>query len=153
MSPVRFRTKLEGAASGSATGIVVPPKVVAALDHGQRPPVRVTIKGHTYRSTIAVMGGKSMIGVSAAIRKATGLSAGDAIEVVLELDTSPREVDMPADFAAALERNPAAKAFFATLSNSLQRYHVDNINGAKSDDTRQRRIDKSISLFVDNKPR
>ena len=94
-----------------------------------------------------------MIGVSAAIRKATGLSAGDAIEVVLELDTSPREVDMPADFAAALERNPAAKAFFATLSNSLQRYHVDNINGAKSDDTRQRRIDKSISLFVDNKPR
>ena len=153
MSGIRFRTKLEGASAGSATGIVVPPKVVAALDHGQRPPVRVTLNGYSYRSTVAMMGGKSMIGVSAAIRKATGLSAGDAIDVELELDTSPRDVDIPPEFAAALDRNPSAKAFFATLSNSLQRYHVDSINGAKSDDTRRRRIDKSIALLLDHKPR
>jgi hypothetical protein len=153
MTGIRFRTKLEGAATGSATGIVVPPKVVAALDHGQRPPVKVTLNGHTYRSTIAVMGGRSMIGVSALIRKATGLSAGDPVEVELELDTSPREVDIPPDFATALNRNPRAKKFFATLSNSLQRYHVDNISGAKTYDTRQCRIDKSIALFLDNKPR
>ena len=153
MSGIRFRTKLEGASAGSATGIVVPPKVVAALDHGQRPPVRVTLNGYSYRSTVAMMGGKSMIGVSAAIRKATGLSAGDAIDVELELDTSPRDVDIPPECAAALDRNPSAKAFFATLSNSLQRYHVDSINGAKSDDTRRRRIDKSIALLLDHKPR
>lgn len=153
MKPVRFKTTLQGAESGTATGIVVPPKLVEALGHGQRPPVRATVNGYEYRTTIAVMGGQHMFGVSAQVRKATGLAAGDSVDVALELDTSPREVDVPADFKKALKANPAAAAFFGTLSNSLQRYHVDNINGAKTDDTRKRRVDKAIGLFLDNKPR
>jgi uncharacterized protein YdeI (YjbR/CyaY-like superfamily) len=99
------------------------------------------------------MGGQHMFGVSAQIRKATGLAAGHAVDLALELDTSPREIDVPADFKKALRANPAAAAFFGTPSSSLQRYHIDNINGAQSDHTRQRRVDKAIALFLDNKPR
>ena len=153
MKPVRFKTTLQGAESGTATGIVVPPKLVEALGHGKRPPVRATVNGYEYRTTIAVMGGQYMFGVSAQIRKAAGLAAGDAVDVELELDTSTRDVDVPADLAKEFKANPAAAAFFGTLSNSLQRYHIDNINGAKSDDTRRRRVDKAIALFLDKKPR
>jgi uncharacterized protein YdeI (YjbR/CyaY-like superfamily) len=62
-------------------------------------------------------------------------------------------VNVPPDFAAALAADEQAGAFFGKLSNSMQRYHVDNIDGAKSADTRQRRIDKAITLFLDGKQR
>jgi uncharacterized protein YdeI (YjbR/CyaY-like superfamily) len=106
-----------------------------------------------YRTTMAVMGGRAMIPVSAAIRKAAGLSAGDAIDVTVTVDATPRSVDVPDDLAEAFTSNPNAGAFFAGLSNSLQRYHVDNINAAKAADTRQRRVDKTISLFLAGKAR
>jgi hypothetical protein len=150
---LRFSTTLHAAATGSATGIVVPPDLVEALGHGRRPPVKVTVNGHGYRTTVGVMGGDHLIPVSAAIRLATGLAAGDAIDVELELDTSPREVDVPPELQRALDAEPAAKAFFATLSNSLQRLHVENVNGAKTDETRQRRVEKAIALFLDGKAR
>jgi hypothetical protein len=138
---------------GNNTGIEVPPALVEQLGAGQRPPVVVTVNGHEFRSTVGVMSGKHLVGVSAAIRKETGLKGGDAIDVTLTLATAPREVDMPADFAAALDAAPGARAFFDGLSNSLQRYHVDNVNGAKTDDTRQRRIEKSVGLFLAGKQR
>jgi uncharacterized protein YdeI (YjbR/CyaY-like superfamily) len=94
-----------------------------------------------------------MIGISAAVRKETGLQGGDPIKVRLRVATAPREVDVPADFAAALAADDGAAAFFASLSNSLQRYHVDNINGAKAEETRQRRIAKAVDLFRQGKPR
>lgn len=138
---------------GNNTGIEVPPALIEQLGAGQRPPVQVTVNGYQFRSTVGVMKGKHLVGVSAAIRKETGLQGGDAIEVVLTLATAPREVDMPADFAAALDAQPAARQFFDGLSNSLQRYHVDNVNGAKTDETRQRRIEKSVGLFLEGKQR
>lgn len=85
--------------------------------------------------------------------KETGLAAGDRIEVALVVNDTPRAVDMPDDFSAALHENPGSAEFFADLSNSLQRYHLDQIEGAKTDETRRRRIDKAIGLFLEGKKR
>jgi uncharacterized protein YdeI (YjbR/CyaY-like superfamily) len=94
-----------------------------------------------------------MISISAAVRKATGLKGGDPIRVTLAVADTPREATVPADFAAALAADEQAGEFFGKLSNSMQRYHLDNITAAKSADTRQRRIDKAIALFRDGKQR
>jgi hypothetical protein len=150
-SSVSFDTTL--LAFGNNTGIEVPVELIAQLGAGQRPPVAVVVNGYEYRTTVGVMSGKHLVPVSAATRKASGLVAGDAIHVTLTVAAGPREVEMPTDFAAALEAKPEAAAFFGRLSNSVQRYHVDTINGAKTDDTRQRRIDKAIALFLAGKPR
>ena len=141
------------AANGNNTGIVVPVEAIERLGAGRRPPVLVDVNGYQYRSTVAVMGGKHMIGISAAVRKATGLQGGAPIRVTLTLAEGPREVDIPTDFAKALAVDPEAAAFFARLSNSLQGYHVDNINAAKAAETRQRRIDKAIALFQEGRKR
>ena len=146
-----FETTLAG--SGGTTGIVVPPEAVEALGAGRRPPVLVELGGHAYRSTVAVMGGQAMVSVSAAVRAATGLAAGDPVRVTLTLAPEPREVDVPPDLAAALSADEQAGAFFATLSNSLQRFHVDAVNGAKTDETRARRIDKAVALFRSGRKR
>ena len=135
------------AAMGNNTGIVVPVEVIEQLGAGTRPPVLVDVNGHEYRSTVAVMGGRHLISVSAAVRQATGLAGGDPIRVTLTVADTPREVDVPADLAAALAADERAGAFFATLSNSLQRYHVDNVTGAKTAETRQRRVEKAVELF------
>jgi Bacteriocin-protection, YdeI or OmpD-Associated/Domain of unknown function (DUF1905) len=148
---VTFETTV--AASGNKAGIVVPDEVIEQLAAGRRPPVLVSVNGYEYRNTVAVMGGRHMIGISAAVRSATGLTGGDPIRVTLTVADTPREVSVPADFAAALAADERARAFFEKLSNSMQRYHVDSINAAKSADTRQRRIDKAIALFLDGKPR
>jgi antitoxin component of MazEF toxin-antitoxin module len=140
------------AARGNNTGIVVPDDVIQQLAAGKRPPVVVDVNGYEYRSTVAVMGGTHMIGISAAIRKATGLKGGDPIRVSLTVADTPREVDVPEDFAAALQAAEVT-SFFEKLSNSLQRYHVDSINGAKTAETRQRRIEKAVALFRDGKQR
>ena len=141
------------AASGNNTGIVVPVEVIERLGAGRRPPVLVDVNGHVYRNTVGVMGGKHMISISAAVRKATGLKGGDPIRVTLTVAAGPREVDVPADLAEALAADPEAAAFFARLSNSLQRYHADNINGAKTPETRRRRIEKAIALFREGRKR
>lgn len=140
-------------ASGNNTGIVVPDSVIEQLGAGKRPPVVVEVNGYEYRSTVAVMGGQYLIGLSAAVRAATGLAAGDPIRVTLTLASSPRTVEVPTDLAEALDAQEGTRQFFDQLSNSLQRYHVDNINAAKSPDTRQRRIDKTVGLFREGKRR
>jgi hypothetical protein len=148
---VTFETTV--AASGNNTGIVVPDEVIGQLAAGKRPPVLVNVNGYEYRNTVGVMGGGHMISISAAVRSATGLKGGDPIRVTLTVADTAREMDVPADFAAALAADERARAFFEKLSNSMQRYHVGNINAAKSADTRQRRIDKAIALFLDGKQR
>lgn len=100
----------------TATGIRVPEELVEALGSGKRPPVKVTINGYTYRSTIAVMGGAYMVGVSAQNRIACGVSGGDSVKVDIELDTEERQVEVPADFAAALRTEPKAERTFNGLS-------------------------------------
>ncbi len=140
-------------ATGNNTGIVVPDEVIEQLAAGRRPPVLVSVNGYEYRTTAGVMGGRHMVSVSAAVRKATGLQAGDPVRVTLTVADTPREVVIPDDFAAALAADEQAGAFFGKLSNSLQRYHIDSITSAKSADTRQRRIDKAIALFRAGKQR
>ena len=142
----RFRTTiLQG--GKTATGIEVPAAAVANLGTSKRPPVRVTIKGYTYRSTVAVMRGKFMIGVSADVRTAAGVAGGETVDVDLELDTEPREVTVPPDFTAALDRDAAAKRTFDGLSYSNKYRYVYGIEGAMSAETRQRRIEKAISAL------
>lgn len=150
-STVSFETDLTG--FGNNTGIVVPPEVVDDLDAGKRPAVDVDLDGYRFRSTIGVVAGQSLISVSAAIRRDTGLAAGDPISVTLTLNDTPRDVSIPEDFATAMQRSAGIEEFFNALSNSLQRYHVDRITSAKTDETRQRRIDKAIGLFLEGKKR
>ncbi|MGO4597748.1 YdeI/OmpD-associated family protein [Terrabacter sp. 2RAF25] len=148
---VTFETTVR--AFGNNTGITVPDEVIEQLGRGRRPPVLVTVNGYEYRSTVAVMGGQYLIGLSAAVRGATGLGGGDPISVNLKVTDTPRDVDVPADFAGAMEGQESVRQFFDGLPNSLQRYHIDNINGAKTPETRQRRIDKAVGLFVAGKKR
>jgi hypothetical protein len=151
--PKRATFETTVAASGNNTGMVVPDEVIEQLAAGKRPAVLVNVNGYEYRNTVAVMGGQYMIGISAAIRKATGLKGGDPIRVTLTVADTPREVNVPADFAAALAADEAVEAFFGKLSNSLQRYHIDNVNAAKSAETRQRRIEKAVALFRNGQKR
>ena len=150
-SSVAFDTTVT--ATGNNTGIVVPDNLIERLGAGRRPAVVVNVNGYEYRNTVGVMGGKHLISISAAVRKETGLKGGDPIRVTLTVAETPRAVDVPGDFAAALAADTQAKAFFDKLSNSLQRYHVDTINAAKTTATRQRRIEKAISLFREGKQR
>ena len=137
----------------NAAGIEIPDEVVAALGKGKRPPVRITINGYTYRNTVAVMGGVFMVGVSAEHRAAAGLAAGDEVDVDIELDTAPRELAVPDDFAAALDADPEAERTFDGLSYSNRSWHVLSIDGAKTAETRQRRIEKSIATLHEGRPR
>lgn len=132
----------------TATGIEVPDDVVAALAGGKKPKVYVTINGHTYRSSVAVMGGTSLVGVSAENRAAAGVAAGDRITVDLRLDNDPRVVEVPEDFAAALAANPVAAAAWAKLSYSHQQQHVLAIEAAKAADTRARRVAGAITKLL-----
>lgn len=136
---MKFTTTLE-AAGRTATGLEVPAEVVEALGAGKRPKVAVTLHGHTYRTSIGVMGGRSLIPVSAEVRAASGVAAGDRVEVEVVLDDAPREVVVPDDLAAALDAEPGAAAAFAALSSSLQRRHVLAVEGAKAAETRARRV-------------
>jgi hypothetical protein len=140
-------------AVGNNTGIVIPDEIIEQLGAGRRPAVVVNVNGYEYRNTVGVMGGRHLISISAAVRKDTGLKVDDPVRVVLTLDDCPREVVVPSDLAAALSADPAAEAFFAKLSDSLRRYHVDNVNAAKTAETRQRRVDKAVTLFREGKQR
>ncbi len=140
---MRFRTKILPAGK-TAAGIEVPAKVVAALGSSKRPPVRATINGFTYRSTVAVMGGKFMLGVSNEVRKSAGVAAGETVDIDLDLDTEAREVPIPPDFAAALARSVKAKKFFEGLSYSRRLRLVIPID-VKDPETRKRRISETVA--------
>ena len=146
---MRFRTKILQSGK-TAAGIEVPAKVVAALGSSKRPPVRATINGYTYRSTVAVMGGKFMVGVPPVFREGAGVAAGDMVDVDLELDNAPREVELPADFAAALSRDAKAEKFFEGLSYSARLRLVTPIN-VKNPDVRKERIAKTVAQLREGK--
>ena len=149
---MRFRTTLlQG--DKTATGIRVPDEIVEALGQGKRPPVKVTINGFTYRSTIAVLSGEYMVGVSAENRAVAGVAGGDEVDVDIELDTEPRVVSVPPDLAAALDAEPSARRTFEGLSNSNKGWHVSQVEGARTDETRQRRIAKSVAALREGRVR
>ncbi|MEP7177951.1 MAG: YdeI/OmpD-associated family protein [Pseudonocardiales bacterium] len=128
----------------TATGIRVPDDVMTALGPSKRPKIRVTINGHTYRTSVASMGGSFVFGVSADVRSRAAVAAGDAVDVEVELDTEPREITVPADLGAALEDDTAAQRFFDGLSYSHQRRYVEWVESAKKAETRQRRVDQAV---------
>ena len=149
---MRFRTTVEQAGK-TATGIRIPDPIIEALGAGKRPAIRVTIGGFSYRSTVAVVGGAYMVGLSAENRAGAGVAGGDELDVDIELDTAPREVTVPADFAAALAAEPDARSTFDGLSYSNKSWHVLSIEGAKTDETRQRRIARSIGALKEGRIR
>lgn len=143
---MHFRANIE-LHGKTATGIQVPPEVVAGLGSSKRPAVRVTINGYTYRSTVAPMGDVFMLPLSAEHRAGAGVAAGDEVDVDIELDTEPREVEVPADLQQALDGDADARRFFENLSYSHKRRYVLSIEETKSAETRQRRIAKTIDML------
>ena len=139
---MKFEAELETNGK-TATGIEVPPGIVDALGSGKRPKVRVTLRDHTYRTTIAVMGGRYLIPVAADVRAAAGVSAGEHLTVTIELDDAPREVDVPADLAKAMKAAGVRDAF-DRLAFSHRKEHVRAVEEAKKPETRQRRIERCI---------
>lgn len=143
---MRFTTTVLQARK-TATGLPVPGSVIDALGAGKRPAVVVTLDGgYTYRSTVGVMNEQFLIPLSAEHRAASGLAAGDSVEVTLEVDTIPRTVDLPEDLASAFEA-AGVRAAFDTLSASRQRALVDPVLQAKAPETRQRRVDKAVETL------
>jgi hypothetical protein len=143
---VTFTVTLESAGR-TATGMEVPEAVVEQLGAGKRPPVKVTIGDYTYRSTVAVMGGRYMLGVSAEHRAGAGVAAGDTFDVTLELDTEPRTIDVPPDLAAALEDAGLTDAF-ERLAFTHRKEHVRAVEDAKKPETRARRIAKTVEMVA-----
>ena len=142
-----FTTTLE-AAGGNNVGIVVPEDIVASFDRGRRVPVLVTIDGgYSYRNTISSMGGRFLISFNAETRKATGRGAGDEVTVQLEADDAPRTVEVPEALASELAADPAAAAAWDALSYSKQRAHAEPIAAAKGEDTRTRRVAKTMAAL------
>jgi antitoxin component of MazEF toxin-antitoxin module len=149
---MRFHTTILKSGE-TATGFRVPDDVVEALGAGRRPKVRVTINGFTYRSSIATVDGSPMVGVSAENRAGAGVQGGDEVDVDIEVDTAPREVRVPRELAEALDAEPAARTTFDALSYSNKSWHAIQIESAKTDETRRRRLEKSIEALKQGKPR
>jgi Bacteriocin-protection, YdeI or OmpD-Associated/Domain of unknown function (DUF1905) len=139
---MRFSATVESSGM-TATAIEVPVEVVERFG-SRRPKVVATINGYTWRTSVASMGGRFMLGISGNVRSEAGIRAGDRVKVDLVPDTQQRTVDVPADFAAALHRQPAARPFFDGPPYSQQRWFVDGIESAKEPETRTRRIDAAV---------
>jgi Bacteriocin-protection, YdeI or OmpD-Associated/Domain of unknown function (DUF1905) len=140
---MKFRATVE-LGGKTATGIEVPGEVVTALSSGGRPPVTVTIGGHTYRTTVARMGGRYLIPLSAENRTAAGVAAGDQVDVDIEADIAPREVDVPPDLAEALAGDDAARATFDGLSFTHRKEWVRWVEEAKKPETRATRLARTV---------
>lgn len=140
-----FRTELLRT-GGNTMGMVVPDDVVEALGRGKRPPVVVTINGHSWRSSVAVMGGRFMVGVPSAERGPAGVEDGGTVDVSLALDAAPRDFEVPEDFASALAEAGQREAF-DRLAPSHRKEHVRAINEAKAPETRARRIAKAVETI------
>lgn len=139
-----FTTAVLKDSEKDATGIEIPEEVITALGKGKKPPVKVTLNGYTYRTTVAVMGGKFLIPLSAEHRNAAGVQGGEVVEVTIELDTEPRTVTVPDDLAQALSE-AGVKAAFDALAYSVRKEHVRQVESAKTAETRSRRIARIVA--------
>lgn len=135
---MRFRTEVEP--HEPMRGLEVPPDVVEALGGGARPRVTVTLHGHTWRTRVALLRGRHLIGLSNAQRAASGVQVGDHVDVDVELDTAPVTVEEPEDVTTALAADPAARRVFDGLTVSQRRQHVRHAEAARTAPTRERRV-------------
>lgn len=131
----------------TATGIAVPPEIVEGLGAGKQPLVKVTLNSYTYRSAIASMNGGYMVGVNADVREAAGVAAGDELDVDIVVDTEPRITPVPPELQRALDADPVAKQRFAALSNSKKQRLTIPIEKGKTDETRQRNVEKALAIL------
>jgi antitoxin component of MazEF toxin-antitoxin module len=133
--------------SGNATAVEIPDAVMASLGPEARPPVAISINGHSWRSRIALRDGKRLVGISAANREAAGIAEGEIIELDVSLDTAPREVEEPDDLKSALDASPPARAAFDKLPFGLKAKHVRDIEAATKPEVRARRIGKLVETL------
>lgn len=140
---VTFNTTIFQAEGKNATGIVVPAEAITALGGSKKPLVKVSLNGFTYRTAVGIYGTTFLIPVTAEHRQASGLKAGDAVEVILELDTEPRIIEVPDDLATALTE-AGVKATFDGLATSKRKEFVRQVEEAKTQETRERRIAKVV---------
>jgi hypothetical protein len=141
-----FQAEIKNAGGGGAF-VEVPFDVQAAFG-SKRPKVRALIEGVSYRGSLVRMGSDChILGILKDIRERTGKSFGDTIKVTVEADVEPRRVGLPPGFAAALRKEKAAQAYFNSLSYSHQREYAGYITEAKREETRAKRIAKTVELL------
>jgi len=133
---------------GSGTLLEVPFDVRAAFGEA-RAPVRGTVNGHPFRTTVAVYGGRYFLGFRREIREAAGFGDGDRLSVVLELDDEPRTVELPAELEAVLAADSEARAAFDRLSYTHRREYAEWVSGAKRDETRRARMERTAAMLRD----
>ena len=150
MAKKAFKTEL--LAEGGATGILIPFSVEKVFGSKARVPVRGTINGFAFRSSVFPMGGGNhFMAVNRATREGAGAKGGDTVSVVMEVDTEPRIVTAPADLKKALAGDKGAKAAFDKLSYTHKKEFVQWIEGAKKEETRARRIEKTLAMIAEGK--
>jgi hypothetical protein len=132
---------------GNNTGFVVPEDVVLGFGRGRRVPITVAIGDYRYRTTIVSMGGRFLFGVNSRQRQDTGLAAGDVVEVTIEVDDAPREVEVPPELQAALDADPAAKAAFERLAFTHRKEHARSVADAKAPETKARRVERVLEAL------
>lgn len=125
---------------GPAAAVVLTDDQIATLGGTKTPPVRFTIGATTLRGRIGRMGGENLLGFNKSVRGQLGVEAGDTVDILIELDTDPREVDLPPALAAALDADPALRAAFDALSPSRRKEHARSVAEAKRNETRDRRV-------------
>ncbi|TMB61667.1 MAG: DUF1905 domain-containing protein [Chloroflexi bacterium] len=145
MPELSFEGHLES--DQGACFIRVPPEVLTALGQRKRAPVKVTINATSFRTTIAVYGGKSYVGVRREIREAAGVTAGDQLTVGLEFDAELRTVDLPEALRVTLEGDSKAAAAFEKLSYTRKKEFVEWLMGAKQPETQRRRLAQVIAML------
>jgi Bacteriocin-protection, YdeI or OmpD-Associated/Domain of unknown function (DUF1905) len=144
MSAQRFVATLEQ--HGSGTVVVVPFDLKEVFGSG-RPPVRATVNGYTFRTTLFTMGGRALLGLNREVREAAAVEGGQEASIELERDDEPRTLEVPSDLAAALDADPALRETFDGFSYTHRKEYVRWIEEAKRKETRTRRVEKSIEML------
>ncbi len=152
MGSLRFTATLQ--ARGPAAAVVLDDEKVAAIGEGaKRFPVRATVNGYSWRTSVARMGGEFLVGLNREVREGAGVAAGDSVEVRLALDTEPREVVVPKALADALAGDAAAATAFEKLAYTHRKEYARWIDEAKRDETRERRVVQAIEMLREGKTR
>lgn len=152
MGRIEFRAPLRP--RGPAAAVVLDDAQVAEVGEGaKRFPVVATVNGYTWRASVARMGGEFLVGLSREVRAGAGVTAGDDVDVILELDAAPREVDVPPALAAALAGDEPARVAFEAMAFTHRKEYARWVAEAKKDETRDRRVEQALEMIKAGKTR